>query len=178
MAITFPIAELITLFEDLSELPQGRVLREGDPEPFGSHPTTLIYLYPSTVSVNGTDESRATYDDIDDVNVTEQCGVRRVTLRVKVLAYDVNAMEASLMETIRSRLYRKSSKAALRAVNLALIGVEAITSQDRADDGRNVMWGSMDVMLAWAVSETDTTAEGGIVETVNTTNEVPGTVSP
>lgn len=168
MAIAFPKSGLIALIEDIVDT--YIVIWDGDPEPFHPvPPKALVYLSATQSTAQGTDEFRSTWDDDTKILTTEQGGRRRVLFRVKVLSYDVNGLAATIIETIRMRLRRPSSRAALNAMDLSLIDCVAIDELAAEKDGRSVMWGTMDVRLNWLATESETIEEGGIIETVNAT---------
>jgi hypothetical protein len=129
-----------------------------------THPDIAKLLTLKVRSIVGTGEDERRYTavtitppdpDPPYVDIREDLvGIRRITLEVRVESTDHGEAEDparwcwSMMERIRMRLYWQSSLAALLAVNIALVRIEAAQDATYSFDKRRVNACVMDVILA------------------------------
>lgn len=108
----------------------------------------------------GTDEETWSADGAEPNEMLETVhGLRELTLQVDVWNAEQRLEKSarSYLEQLRTRLRWTSSKDALRALGLGVIGIEDIVQLDPIEDGRRVSRASMDIRMAYGASET---AEG------------------
>jgi hypothetical protein len=146
------------LFLQLSEVPTCWEDRERlmvDPEALA-----LCMLRISSVAALGVDETRYTYTgDAAPASDTfpAQVGNRRPVLTVKVDAWSNDAKRRSrhILERIRTRLRRPSSRALLNQIDSSLVSITAIVASGRIEDNREYARAAMDVMLNAIVDDPD-----------------------
>lgn len=91
--------------------------------------------------------------------VTEtQHGGREVTVQVTAWSSSqlIQQSARSYLERLRTRLRFRSSLDRLRAMGLAIVAIEQVVGGDIVQDARARSQASLDVRLAFGVSETDT----------------------
>jgi hypothetical protein len=133
-----------------------------------------ITLNPVARETLGTEEIRR------DVDMTETFGGQRiVTISCRADNF-LNLGEAyDLLERIRIRLVRRSSRKALREVGLAFVDATSITSLDYVVDQRSVSAANLDIRIAQVTMDVVVTDEaldqGEAIEKVTskTSAEVP-----
>ena len=108
----------------------------------------------------GIDDRRYTYDDTapngEQIEFTEG-GLRRFTFSIRCQSYDHTDGRTAhqIVEQVRDRIRRRSSLAALNAVECALIRREASTELPTEYDQHLVSDAQLDLILAAAVTEAD-----------------------
>jgi hypothetical protein len=125
---------------------------------------TKVTLHTRSVATVGTPELRTRYvpGDVGDPNVptagTElknDIGHQKTfTLQVLVECFDQTVTANFLADQIRDRLYRPWSLGQLRAVNVAVLGVEPTIDLPRTYDKRIVSVVVFDVRLGWGFVDT------------------------
>jgi hypothetical protein len=146
------------LFKQLSEVPtcwEDRQREMVDPEALA-----LCMLRVSSVLALGVDETRHTFTGAaapDPDTFPAQTGNRRPVLTVTVDSWDNDAKRRArhILERIRTRLRRPSSRALLNDIDTSLSGITAIVATGRIEDNREYARASMDVMLNTIVDDPD-----------------------
>lgn len=130
---------------------------DGSAEPFLAPEHSALARINITANVaKGVDETRR--DPITgrtELNVL-QTGYRVVTLSVGIESYSPEESAQELLETLRMRLRRQSSKDLLSANGLALVSMPSFAILNMgAKDDRVVDYGRLDVKLAAALNDQD-----------------------
>lgn len=105
----------------------------------------------------GTDERRASYDeDTDDMGDTI-VSLRQGSFRIKCTSLEQGSPESAwhVLERIRTRLSRRSSGEALRAVGLAMIETSETLDLSRTIDKRQGSIAAFDLFVRTLVNEAD-----------------------
>lgn len=111
----------------------------------------------------GIDEKRYTYSaGSPGTMVNEQVGNRDVVLSLVVESWGLSAEASEVLDQIRTRLRRESSRDALLAINLALQTIDATIELPTTVDNRAVSVASMDIHLSGIVDDTLGTAPADI----------------
>ena len=165
--INFPTAEFVSI---VAELTQYDAIRDGDPEPFINDGLCRVAVKTSS-SVGFGDEVRRTDDAATHTQKIEWGGHRRCVVSVTIEIHDQSVSACDVAERLRLRLQRENIKALLLGVDCSITGFEAVNSPSLVRDNRDVDYATLDIHVLRLVSEVDETADGGIIETVNTTDE-------
>ena len=116
----------------------------------------------------GVDDTRRDFDPVANAQVLTQYGLRQFTLTMRVES-DTYPAAATVCERMRTRWLRKSTLAALSAINCALRKVSDTRSIDvKAWDNRAIDACVLEVFLTYRVEEIDTVGEesGNWIESV------------
>lgn len=99
-------------------------------------------------------------------------GLREATVQVTALSLDqtLDKSARAYLETLRTRLRWTSTVEAMKAMGLALVGIQPIVQLDPTKDGRINSQASLDIRLAYGVAETD--APGPFIETARATSAI------
>jgi hypothetical protein len=161
------------LFGQLSELPTCWEDRERPA--LGPGADGICLLRVTSVPALGVDETRYTFTDdaapAPDV-FPEQTGNRTPVLSVKVDSYDNNARTRAraILERIRTRLRRPSSRAALAKIDTSIATIGTVFAVGRVEDNREYSRAAMDVVLNAAICDAD--VPFGSIKTIEVSGEI------
>lgn len=149
--------ELPSLLGDLLELPC-----DWRKQPRKMHTDARAQL--DLVSHTGLGVDETSWTELDEDDDDEPDHVRATVHGLRELAVQVSVWSPSqsldksarrYLERLRTRLYLPSSLERIKALELALVGVEDLVLLDPSEDGREVSEAAMDVRLAGGSSELD-----------------------
>lgn len=123
---------------------------------------TRVVLSANSIVTAGVDETRLIAEGAND-QVVEQVGQRRLTWSMQIEAQNQGPLNTArvLIDQIRIRLRRESIRARLNAAGLSVANFLNTQYRDFVDDGRQISWASMDVLLNSFDSDIDTTPDAG-----------------
>lgn len=184
MSSPFPRAAVLSLIAQHSGVDASCVIWDGDAIPYvvnaaGGAPGALVSVTLSNFGEQGADEYRRTFiPGTPGNNQLAINGMRTANLTVAVESYSKTTAHDTL-ETIRQRMWRPVSRAALRAVNVALNSYLPIIDLTRSEDNRFVYYSRMDILIGYVAIDIDTTDAGDWIDLVNGVNKplVPGTLT-
>lgn len=168
---------LCALVSAVSGLPAAACLFENMPRPLGSPLALLSWVSRRGVGLDGvTWAYEAATDPMEEMTPTVQ-GSREASLQIAVEVYADQRSghnAASIVEHIRTRLDRPSSRAALEAAGLALATKGPATQADYKADGRMVSRSLFEVVLNGRATEADTAGRTSYIATVEVTAALEG----
>jgi len=182
VALTIPQAELADLVTRLTSQDY-TVNWDGDPQPFVAPvqggPGVHIVLGIKGNTAIGVDEERRTDVVVGGVPVqrVETCGNRKFLLTVKIESATWDVQTWDVAEVLRTRIRSSASRAFLQAAGLALSTIGPFQSLGGTWDNRAVDVGYLELTFCWAATDVQTENDGGVIETVNGDDVVPGTVT-
>lgn len=162
-----------------------------DTEPFiGDQDRARVVLDIFSIDGDMWDERRRVYGLPGypaNAYVTVLLGNRTVRIAVRAEAFDAHVQAAEIIDAIRSNLYSDDSNASLNAINLAFISAEAAVRVSYRVDERVVNCAVADFTFGGVAQHVSGVAIDGNVptvgqdptwiQTVNTNNAIPGTLS-
>lgn len=157
MSTDLPTDDVRWLVSNLTGVPEALVLWDGEGEPavmFGAPGTagkiTLNVISRETLGVEEVDHQ---YDEATRELTEEFAGQRVLTISCRADAFQGLGAADDVLERLRIRLMRRSSRKALRAVGLAFVDATSITSLNYEVDQRAVSSANLDIRLAQAISD-------------------------
>ncbi len=167
--------QLMAVVQPLTGLPPWAVRWEKDPRPMVSDISRALVTMSLKTSeaLGGSDDKRRT---IEDDNLTlEVAGQRILTLTLKCEVYDFSAEATTILEQVRTLLHAEFQ---LDALGLSRISSRLINDLPTTYDNRVVNVAVLEIRLGQVVSFVASKKIGqGWIDTVNTTNVVPGDYS-
>lgn len=167
-------AELPRLFKSLLGIPC-----DWADQPRPMHTGARGQLAVIATPADGTEDRRQSTDA--GLLIEEIVGHRRMVLQVSVWSPSQPLAQSAraFLERLRTRLAFDSSQEALRRLRLSYQTTENPVALDRVEDGRQVSFWAMDVVLGYVWSEQDETNVGSFIETgritADTADDVDGT---
>lgn len=147
-----------------------------DPTPFISDvDRAMIYMKVRQFQPEGNDDTR--YSLSGTTFTTEQCGQRVTVLTMRAEVYDQSLEASDLLETVRVGLRLPTTIVALNAINLAYVRCGPTQDVNYEIDNRVVNAATMEVWLNGIVDISSTQNNEGWIETVNSNNKIPGTIT-
>lgn len=163
-------AALVALFTDLSKdaaratLNYSAMWREGAQQAPHEAQGFKLELKVTTVAGIGEDETRYEFDEGTQTQTSFQYCLRRITLQVTATA--TQALDGrhpmAVLERVRTRLGRPSSKSALAAVGLSFVRMEPALDVTYTFDNKRRPAAVMDVVLTGAFTDEDPVDAGWI----------------
>jgi hypothetical protein len=156
----------------------------GQPRPFlaatRGKPGAVCELDVSGIKKLGMEEWRYFFDPVLQCNVVQIFGQREygINFRIESFDFDVPAYEnlENLGLSLRNPATRRGfpdGTPGLHDLGLAFVRCGAVRILDIRADTRPIFAAEMNVDFAWVATNGDVTADGGVIETVNTTDGVP-----
>ncbi len=109
---------------------------------------------------------------------TDEIGLRNVVLSLRCEVYNNSAEAGELLDRVRSLLHQQSTLTALNGINLALQYSELISDLPTKYDNRVVNCAVLDVHLGGQSIYSATQTGQGWIDTVDTADKIPGTLTP
>lgn len=125
----------------------------------------------------GVDQTKYVFNEADDKQELTQEGAREFIVSVRIEAesqLDTEESVGQLASNFRTRIRRKSILDVLRLANVALNRIEATANADFEADDRAVSLSITDVVFSSAETDTDSTAAGDYIATVEASSESLG----
>ncbi len=178
---------LRSIIAGLTELSDSATNWATDGDPFvGDMDRAKVTLDLFSMSALAVDEHRRAYGPPGypaDAFVTTEIGNRTLVITVMAETYDGGAQAAELVDRIRTGIRTEATTAKLNAINLAFVWAEQATRVKRVVDSRVVNVAIADFTFAGIAQQVSSVVRdgsgdvGGWIQTVNTTNQVPGTLT-
>ncbi len=117
-------------------------------------------------ATKGTDENRAVFDPVNQVNGTTQISYRIYTLMFRVVSYDKDVPAFDIMDQIRRGLRSLSAKEQYLEIGIAFVDWGATRDLPKDHDNRTASECVLEVRLAWQVSADPGDDGGGVIQGV------------
>lgn len=175
---------LLAIIQQVSDLPVGSVFWSLDPNPAVSDTARAqVKLEVFDMYALGVDEHRRHVSDGTDgypLNTfwTQEIGNRHVVINVRAEAFDKSVEAAEIIDRIRTLIRADATTAQLDALRLAYVWSEKAHRLPTAYDQRVVNAATADFTFAGIANiVSDVQNNQGWIDTVNTTNLIPGTLT-
>ncbi len=134
-----------------------------------------IFLTFKSSQALGVDDFSSEYDANLGYRVVTQKGNRLFTLSIRMESY-ISASNAYVtLERLRTKLFRPSSLAFLRAANMTACTAEAVTDLPREYDSRVISVANLDIHMSLFLVEVDDTDDGNWIETFDLSSDIHDT---